>query len=488
MISIGKYKNYTDACLAVQSLGIISESDYRNRYKSDPRLHSKPDHYYHGKGWIDWYHYLNRRRNQIVTFPVACRIVRAARISTKEKYNKVYKKYPGLPASPRKSYASSWVSWQNFLNAGRSVFYSFEHTQRVIRQRNCRSLREYRQLCNELPDLPFNPAETYKDMWKGYRVFFNTEREPYYTWEQTLEIIRFEEFDSREEYIAFAQSVDLRLPTNAHTIYKKHWNGWLAFLGNDWKKKYSFEECKSIVALHKLNSLQAYLDLRSALRDWRMPKDPRKYYLKCGWQGMRDFLSKPSSVKKYSTIDEAMLVTRTLGIRSCTEYQNLKRYKEDQRLPSMPERVYAKQWTSWTSFLGSKQSRYYSFLEARLVARIYGWRTSGIYKFACSTDPRLPTCPESYYREEGWKNWSDFLGIELHSYKQAVVLLKQKGVISYKAYFELVRKDSRFPAQPQKWYREHWINWPTFFSRAVTLRKEHPAQLHLYVSNSARAL
>ncbi|MCC4225143.1 hypothetical protein LL295_16685, partial [Vibrio campbellii] len=53
--------------------------------------------------------------------------------------------------------------------------------------------------------------------------------------------------------------------------------------------------------------------------------------------------------KFYKTINQASKAAIGLGIQSQHEYSQ--RYKEDERLPSRPSRVYANDWVDWFSFL-----------------------------------------------------------------------------------------------------------------------------------------
>ncbi|WP_339390032.1 integrase repeat-containing protein [Vibrio neptunius] len=71
--------------------------------------------------------------------------------------------------------------------------------------------------------------------------------------------------------------------------------------------------------------------------------------------------------KFYKTINHASEASIGLGIQSQPEYKQ--RYKEDERLPSTPNQVYAADWVDWFSFLDKdKPSWYATYAEASEAA------------------------------------------------------------------------------------------------------------------------
>uniref|UniRef100_UPI0015F3846D integrase repeat-containing protein n=1 Tax=Vibrio sp. B1FIG11 TaxID=2751177 RepID=UPI0015F3846D len=71
--------------------------------------------------------------------------------------------------------------------------------------------------------------------------------------------------------------------------------------------------------------------------------------------------------KFYATINQASKAAIGLGIQSKQEYQQ--RYKEDERLPSSPNKAYANDWVDWFSFLDKEKRPWYSL---RLLKRSSG--------------------------------------------------------------------------------------------------------------------
>jgi hypothetical protein len=91
----------------------------------------------------------------------------------------------------------------------------------------------------------------------------------------------------------------------------------------------------------------------------------------------------------------------------------------DPRLPSHPERVYKNNWRGWGDFLGTgnlinKEKVFLSFNEARKITRELGLKSNKDWrKYSKQKRPiNVPGNPDSFYKDNGWKGWPDFLGYE----------------------------------------------------------------------------
>ena len=86
------FYSYGEAQAAVQALGIKSQSDYKLRYRSDPRLPSRPDQAYADAGWIDWYDFLgNERPDLYPTYAEARAAAQALGIKSQPDYIQRYR-------------------------------------------------------------------------------------------------------------------------------------------------------------------------------------------------------------------------------------------------------------------------------------------------------------------------------------------------------------------------------------------------------------
>lgn len=151
--------------------------------------------------------------------------------------------------------------------------------------------------------------------------------------------------------------------------------------------------------------------------DPRLPSNPNLTYAK-DWVSWANFLGKEEIrriVNPYETYIEARDVVLGMNIGSSDEYRGQKKYKgkaryvEDQRLPSNPDVVYAKDWVGWKEFLG-KAEKYETLELAKEAVRKIPGISSANYSKKSEIDDRLPSNPNVFYRKKGWRGWPDFLG------------------------------------------------------------------------------
>jgi superfamily II DNA or RNA helicase len=182
-------------------------------------------------------------------------------------------------------------------------------------------------------------------------------------------------------------------------------------------------------------------------------------------------------VEFYPGIAEAMEAVTRLRIESWDEY--LKRYKEDPRLPSNPDVVYRGEWLGRIHFLtGKKPIHPYNYLlqamesvkRLKIVSRDH-------YIASYKQDPRLPSNPQMVYASE-WKDWPHFLGkTRINFYPtmaQAMKVVKRRKVISRSKYRETAQIDRRLPLRPDKVYSSKWRGWPHYLSRKSSLELFYP--------------
>ncbi|MCT6701305.1 integrase repeat-containing protein, partial [Rheinheimera sp. 4Y26] len=114
------------------------------------------------------------------------------------------------------------------------------------------------------------------------------------------------------------------------------------------------------------------------------------------------------NVRFYPTLAEASQATIVLGITTSPEYK--RRYKEDPRLPAHPDVVYKAEWQGWLHFLDkSKEPFYRTLTEASQATIALGITTRAEYNQRYKEDPRLPAVPNAVYKAE-WQGWPHFLG------------------------------------------------------------------------------
>ncbi|HHN1896340.1 TPA: VPA1269 family protein [Pseudomonas aeruginosa] len=173
------FYTYADAQAAAQALCIKNWPDYKKRYREDPRLPAKPETTYAGTGWIDWYDFLgNERPDFYSTYTEAQAAAQALGIKSQSDYKRRYREDPRLPASPDRIYAATgWIDWYDFLGNERPDLYPTYAEAQVAAQALCiKNLADYNKRFSEDPRLPSNPQTTYADTgWIDWYDFLGNE-------------------------------------------------------------------------------------------------------------------------------------------------------------------------------------------------------------------------------------------------------------------------------------------------------------------------
>ncbi|MCV3262337.1 hypothetical protein OGZ01_00815 [Vibrio harveyi] len=138
-----------------------------------------------------------------------------------------------------------------------------------------------------------------------------------------------------------------------------------------------------------------------------------------------------------------------LGIQSRSEYSQ--RYKEDERLPSNPNKAYAADWVDWFSFLDKeKRSRYPTYAEASKAAIGLGIQSQQEYQRRYKEDEHLPCEPGAFYGDD-WVNWIHFLLpgdiSNLKQFKTACSILRIKDSSQYRV---TQKNYPQLPSKPEK--------------------------------------
>ena len=173
------------------------------------------------------------------------------------------------------------------------------------------------------------------------------------------------------------------------------------------------------------------------------------------------------STDKYPTLAEAANATQKLGFKSQKEYK--KNYKQDPRLPSNPQQYYKDEWESWLPYLGQdKPDLYPTFREASDACQFLGISKKTEYESRHYEDPRLPSNPNTIYRKD-WKGWAHFLGKKApaptgryKTYEEAKEAARSLGFETRNQYKVSRTLDPRLPLSPERVYAGSWENWGTF--------------------------
>jgi len=175
--------------------------------------------------------------------------------------------------------------------------------------------------------------------------------------------------------------------------------------------------------------------------------------------------------KDFYTYTEAQAAAQVLGINNPSDYK--KRRREDQRLPSKPNALYANAgWKDWYDFLGNARPDWYpTYAEAQAAAEALGIKNQPDYKERRREDQRLPSNPSQFYAAAGWKDWYNFLGNTrpdwYPAYAEAQAAAQALGIKSHPDYKKRRREDQRLPSKPYRFYANAgWKDWYDFLGNA----------------------
>ena len=461
------YRSYFEAKESANKLGIKSESNYRVRYRDDPRLPSKPDILYNYKGWTNWYDFFETKAPNIYpTYDEAKKATNKLGIKSLIKYRERYKEDKRLPSTPDRTYKKTgWLDWDTFFGIATSKIYpTYAEAKEAVKRLEIKTYTEYKKRYKEDTRLPRNPGRSYLNTgWIDFEHFVDIMKIPFYPYEEAKEVVLILKITSENDYRS-RHLEDIRLPSSPERYYlNKGWIGHSDFYGRKRPDVYSnFDEAKNAVKKLKIKSRKEY-HIRYN-EDPRLPSKPDNKYLGRGWISFPAFLDYRAP-EFYATYEEAKIATEKLGIKSQKEYVTQKRYKEDPKLPSQPITFYKNRgWINWNDFI---PACYLNYEEAKIAASRLSILTREDYlrKKRYKEDPLLPSNPEKTYINKGWVNWYIFLGAKspdiYDTYLKAKKAAKKLGISSMKEYKKRYKEDPSLPSSPSEIYKNK--GWKSFY-------------------------
>jgi hypothetical protein len=464
------YPTYAEAQVAAQALGIKGLSDYTKRYREDRRLPSRPARIYADVGWMGWYDFVGHEGpDRYPTYSEAQAAAQALGIKSRSDYTKRYREDPRLPSSPRQIYADSgWMDWYDFLGNKRPDLYpTYGEAQAAAQALGIKSRPDYTKRYREDPRLPYGPSQIYADAgWKDWYDFLGNERPDLYpTYVEAQAAAQALGIKNELDYTKRYRE-DPRLPASPRQSYADA--GWMDrydFFGSERPDRYpTYVEAQAAAQALGIKSLSDYT--KRYREDPQLPSTPILTYADVGWMFLYGFLvnARPDW---YPTYGEAQAAAQALGIKNQLDYT--KRYRENPRLPRKPKKVYANVgWMDWNDFLGNERPDWYRiYAEAQVAAQALGIKKRPDYIKRYREDPRLPSSPNEIYADTGWMDWYDFLGNEkpdlYPTYAEAQVAAQALGIKSRTDFVKRYREDPRLPYGPSKIYADAgWMDWYDF--------------------------
>ena len=350
---------------------------------------------------------------------------------------------------------------------------------------------------NKPNDIPYNPSQYYKDKgWESWGEFLGTGNIASFN----MKFVDFKELDSwvkqfnlknQGEWYELTKSPNFPkdFPSAPNHTYKgKGWEGWGKFLGTgniaNFNRKFrSYPSAKKNIKKFKFKSKSEYHKAhKSKLFPIDIPYNPRRTYFEKGWESWGEFLGTGNIASfeiQWPSYIDAKKIVKKYKLKNWTEWREFCKSKEfPSNIPKNPHNTYRhKGWISMGDFLGVKAyikrtNKSKNFEEARKFARSLKLKSGKEWSLFCNSGKKpndIPKHPNSTYKDKGWVNMYDWLGIEKRTYlnyndaKKFVLSLNLKSWSEWRNYCTSDQKPDNIPSHPHIIYRgKGWINIADF--------------------------
>lgn len=437
-----------------------------------------------------------------------------------KKYKSLRENDACMPSHPKEAYAKAgWKSMRDLFDLQEIVFYTHEEIKLTIKSALKKEgtepdsieklYKKYQSLRKKDSRMPSHPNEAYG---KSIRNLFGLPDIEFYTLEELKTAIKKAlkqegtdpESVSRliEKYQSLREK-DSRMPSGPRKFYAKvGWKGMRDLFGLSDIEFYTLKDLKqTIIKILEQedtdpksigNLVKKYRFLCN--KDPRMPADPTTYYATMGGKGMRDLFGLPEvALYTYeeikSTIKSSLKQEGILPESIDNLYRKYRLLRaKDPRIPSSPERYYANVgWKGIKDLFGLPDMELYTLKELKHtiknVLEQEDTKPESVdkliekYQSLRVKDDRMPSAPNIFYAQAGWKGMRDLFGLSesaWYSYHEAQntiqVYLKKNNISLYNYslsdLFSLIaRDDPKMPSSPDKTYADHWLGLEYFFQR-----------------------
>ena len=281
------YRTLTEASQATIALGITKLSEYKIRYKEDPRLPTTPNVVYKAE-WQGWSHFLGKPKERFYrTLTEASQATIALGITKLSEYKIRYKEDPRLPTTPNVVYKAEWQGWSHFLGKPKVQFYqTIADANLATIELGITSYTEYSRRYKEDSRLPSAPDVFYAAEWKSWTDFCLPQK-----------IKTLKELKQASKVLQIKDSREYREARKNYKILPAHperfegWVNWYELL--DIPIPYEYQELVAMVRKAGCENLKDYKKFRAEAADPRIPASPFETYEKSGWTNSYDFFGKP---------------------------------------------------------------------------------------------------------------------------------------------------------------------------------------------------
>jgi len=304
--------------------------------------------------------------------------------------------------------------------------------------------------------------------------------------EEAREIVHKLNLNTLEEWRQACNNnlIPADIPKTPHFVYKD--NSWIDY--NDWlgtKQFLPFNDAKEYVQNLKLKSVKEWIEYCNKIKPpENIPISPSSVYSKTGWTNWGDWLGSNYIANKertYLDFETAKKIVQKNKLKSVSDWKKYcKSNTKPINIPVNPDIHYKdKGWSSFGDWLGTgaiapQKREFKPFIEAREYARGLKLKSSiewAKFSNSSSRPNDIPGNPSRVYKNEGWKGFGDWLGInkvanqdkifmayiDAKKYVQNLKLRTQK---EWNNYCRENKRPSNIPRNPAQAYKNKgWVNW-----------------------------
>ena len=372
----------------------------------------------------------------------------------------------------------------------------FEEARNFVHKLKLKTQKEWFRYCkngHNPDDIPTNPNKIYmQDGWKSWGDWIGSDSvashlREYKSFEEARDFVHKLKLKSLKEWKDYCKSAinPKDIPTNPNRTYKQDgWKTWGDWFGTGTvaprlREYKSFEKARDFVHKLKLKGVKEWLEYcKSGIKPEDIPANPDNIYKQDGWKGFGDWIGSGSVanfLKEFKSFEKARDFVHKLMFKNQKEWRDYcKSGQKPEDIPSNPDKTYKHDgWKGMGDWIGSGTvatyfREYKPFEEARDFVHKLKLKSGEEWKDYCKFGQKpddIPAAPDSTYKQDGWKDWGDWLGsgsvaTQLREYKpfeearDFVHKLKLKGVKEWQVYCKSGQKPEDIPSNPDKTYKQ----------------------------------
>ena len=448
---------FKKALMRARSLKLKSMKEWEAWCTSGVReanMPSRPDKAYTHEGWQGYGHWLgngNPNTKELLPFEEAMLFARFLKLNGVKGWgvwSSSGARPANIPSAPDRVYKhDGWQGYGHWLGngdvagGGTEEFLPFEKALLHARSLKLKGQAAWYAWSNSVArpaNIPVAPDQVYKhEGWQGYGHWLGTGniqqgKQEYLPFDEALLYAHSLKLKGEKAWRVWCKSEarPVNIPPTPERTYKHEgWQGYGHWLGtgNIQKGKQvflPFSEALSYARSLKLKGRDAWrVWCTSGARPANIPSTPNIVYTHEGWQGYGHWLGTGNVAPKdrqFWPFKKALLYARALKLKGVKEWNAWSKssVRED-NVPFSPDATYKHDgWQGYGHWLGTVNKRggqreFLPFDEALLYARSLKLKCVKEWNAWCKTEARLakmPSCPNSVYKHEGWQGYGHWLG------------------------------------------------------------------------------